>query len=166
MRRIKEKTNTTLSNICLLYLFAFILIFANKVEANTDSLKQIWINVAQPDSIRFKAINAYYSKNLFSQPDSVILLTAYHIELAQQKRSEKEQAIALGKQAIAFNLKGDYDRALLEMNKVVDLYVSLNDSINLLKTYNNLALIYYYRIDYQDALKYFQNALFFIKQIT
>ena len=72
----------------LLYLFAIILVFTNKVDANTDSLKQIWTNVAQPDSIRFKAINAYYKQMLFAQPDSIILLTAYHIELAQQKHSD------------------------------------------------------------------------------
>ena len=145
----------------LLYLFAIILVFTNKVDANTASLKQLWTNVAQPDSIRFKASNAYYNQMLFAQPDSIILLTAYHIELAQQKHSEKERAIALGKQAIAFNLKGDYDRALIEMNKVVDIYVSLNDSISLLKTYNNLALIYYQRVEYQEALKYFSKCLVF-----
>ena len=131
------------------------------MEANTDSLKQVWTNVAQPDSIRFKAINAYYSKNLFSQPDSVILLTAYHIELAEQKHSEQEKATALGRKAIAYNLMGDYDRALIEMNKTVEIYSSINDTINLLKTYNNLALIYFHQVEYQEALKYFSKCLAF-----
>ena len=102
MKKIKKKINTILSNIHLLCLFAIILIFANKVEANTDSLKQVWTNVAQPDSIRFKAINTYYKKNLFAQPDSVILLTAYHLDLADQKHSRKERAKALDNKAKSY----------------------------------------------------------------
>ena len=148
-----------LLKIRLLCLFAIIFLFANEVDANTDSLKQIWTNVAQPDSIRFKAINVYYTKNLFAQPDSAILLTAYHIELANQKHLKKEKAIALGKKAIALSVKGDYDNALIEMNKVVDIYSNINDSIGLAKTYNNLAIIYTKRIEYQKALKYYSKCL-------
>ena len=102
-----------LSRKHLLYLFAIILLFTNKVNANPDSLKQIWTNVAQVDSIRFKAINEYYNKMLFAQPDSVILLTAYHIELAQQKFLEKENAKALNRKGVAFSIKGDYVNCLL-----------------------------------------------------
>ena len=150
-----------LSKIRLLFLFVIILLLANKVDANTDSLKQIWTNVAQPDSIRFKAINAYYKKNLFAQPDSVILLTAYHIELANQKHLRKEKAIALGRKAVAFSVKGDYDNALIEINKTVEIYSNINDSISLAKTYNNLAIIYKRTIDYQKALKYFSKCQVF-----
>ena len=74
------------STIRLLCLFAIIFSFANKADANTDSLKQIWTNVAQPDSTRFKAINEYYKKHLYSQPDSVILLTDY---ISRTKKDER-----------------------------------------------------------------------------
>ena len=129
MIKINKTNNSILSKIRLLCLFAIILSFANKVDANTDSLKQIWTNPAQLDSIRFKAINEYYKKHLYAQPDSVILLTAYHIDLALQKYSEKERAIALKKRGIAFAMKGDYDKALIETNKTVGIYSSLKDSI-------------------------------------
>ena len=131
------------------------------MDANTDSLKQIWTNPAQLDSIRFKAINEYYKKHLYAQPDSVILLTAYHIELAQQKHSEKEKAIALSRKAIVHSMKGDYVNALIEMNKVVGIYSSLKDSISLMKNYNNLASIYMHTVEYQKAIKYFSKCLAF-----
>ena len=93
----------------LLCLFPIVFSFINKAGANTDSLRQIWLNIAQPDSIRFKAINEYYKKNIYAQPDSVMLLTAYHIDLANQKHSKKERAKAFNARAIIYTNKGDYD---------------------------------------------------------
>ena len=147
--------------IRLLCLFVILLLNTNKIDANPDSLRQVWTNIAQPDSVRFKAIYEYYNLKLFAQPDSVILLTTYHIELAEQKKSEKERAIALNKKAIANNIKGDSESALIEMNKVVDIYATLNDSLNLMKIYNNLGLIYRNRVEYQKALKYFLKCIDF-----
>ena len=137
MKVIKTAINI-LSKIRLFCLFAVIFSFVNKVDANTDSLKQIWTNIAQPDSMRFKAIKNNYKKELYSQHDSVILLTDYHIELAQQKHSERERATALSTKAIAHMVKGDHVNALTEINKSADIYSVLNDSIRLTSTYLSL----------------------------
>ena len=162
MNNIKINNNIYLK-IKLFCLLAIMVVFANKVDASTDSLKQIWMNVAQPDTIRFNAINAYYEKKLYAQPDSVILLTAYHIELALQKHSEKQRAIALNKKGIAYNLKGDYDKALVEMNQALDIFSSLKDSINIANTYNHLAITHTHLTKYQQALNYYTKCLILTK---
>ena len=151
--------NNIFSRIRLLGLFVIILIGANTVEANVDSLKQIWTNVAQPDSIRFKAINAYYEAHIYTQPDSAILVTAYHIDLADKKHSKEEKGTALNRKALAHTLKGDFDNALIEMKKAIAIYSSLNDSLELANRYNNLAIIYTHRIEYRESLKYFSKCL-------
>ena len=162
--KIKKMIHRLFKKIRLLCLFVLLLLSANKVDANADSLRQIWTNIAQPDTVRFNAIHEYYNLKLFGQPDSVILLTTYHIELAEQKKSEREKAKALNKKAIAYYVKDDSEKALKEMNKVVDIYASLNDSLNLMKTYNNLALIYAKRIEYQKAIEFYSKSLDFYEK--
>ena len=147
--------------LCQLAVFLFLVTTAS---ANTDSLRQIWTDLDLPDSVRFNAIHEYYGINLFSQPDSVISLAGYHINLALEKTSEIERALALRNRAIAFNLKGDYDKSLPEMKKAAEIYTTLNDSLSLLGTNNNIALIYYYRVDYKASLKYFEECLAFYRK--
>ena len=147
--------------IRLLCLFVILLLNTNKLDANADSLRQVWIDIAQPDSERFKAIRKYYSLKLFVQPDSVLLLTNYHIELAEQKKSAREKAIAFNRRGIAFNIKGDSDKALIEAKKSIDIYVDLKDSTALMNGYNNLAIIYDHRIEYQKAIEFYSKCLDF-----
>ena len=132
---------------------------ASHVHGNTDSLRQIWTDATIEDSVRFNAIHEYYDINLFSLPDSVIHLADYHIDLALQKSSELERAFALNKRGIAYNMKGNYEQALMEMNRTAEIYASMKDSLNLIGTYNNIALIYYYQVDYKQSLKFFEKCL-------
>ena len=132
---------------------------ASHVHGNTDSLRQIWTDATIEDSVRFNAIHEYYDINLFSLPDSVIHLADYHIDLALQKSSELERAFALNKRGIAYNMKGNYEQALMEMNRTAEIYASMKDPLNLIGTYNNIALIYYYQVDYKQSLKFFEKCL-------
>ena len=150
-----------LPKIRLLHLLVILLFLTVKAEANTDSLKQIWTDVTRPDSTRFSAIESYYQNHLFSQPDSVILLTPYHINLAKQKHSARERGKALNRKGIAYSIKGDYDKALIEMNAAVEFYASTKDSIGLINVYNNIANIHSYTFQYQEALKLFSKCLDF-----
>ena len=136
-------------------IFVFTLLLINITYANVDSLRQIWTDIAQDNSARFDAIDEFYVKYLFVQPDSAIYMSKYHFQLAKQQNLENEKAQALNKRAIAYNVKGDTGSALIEMNKVVDIYSSLKDSIQIIKAYNNIALIYTTRNEYQEALNYY-----------
>ena len=153
------------SKIRLLCLFVIISIVTNKVDANTDSLKQIWIDVAQPDSVRFNAINEFYKRDRSSPADSTFLLTTYHIDLAEQKHSKKEKAKALSYRAIIYMRKGDADKVLTAFQKAADIYTILQDSLNLAKTYNNLGVLYTKKIEYQKALDFFSKSLA-LSQVT
>ena len=150
--------------IRLLLLLALILIFSGKTNAKTDSLKQIWTDTTLHDSIRFDAIERFYQTQLFSQPDSAILLTAYHINLAKQKQSTRERAKALNRKGIAYSIKGDYDKALMEMNAAIELYSRTNDSIALINVYNNIANIHSYTFQYQEALNLFSKCLAYYQE--
>ena len=143
----------------LLYLFVIVLIFANKLDASTDSLSQIWTDTSLADSIRFNAIDEYYTKNLYTNTDSVFILTTYHFDLAEQKQSKKQKALALNKKAIVYSIKGDYGNSKKELDRVSDIYMSLNDSVGIAKVFNNIGAIYFYTIEYQKALNYYLKSL-------
>jgi hypothetical protein len=78
-------------NNFLKFLFLFIFSSTNCAAQNKSvDLKTIWENTKNADSTRFNAINEFYKKNTPSQPDYVIKLTDFHIELAQKKNNKKE----------------------------------------------------------------------------
>ena len=146
----------------LLFLYTILFFFfIGRAEANTDSLKQIWINEAQPDSIRFKAIENFYIKYSNSQPDSVFELTIYHYDLAERKNSKREMVKALNDRTFALCIKGKQDEALVEMNKAVDILSHLDDKIGLAKVYNNMGSVYLFQHKYQESIKYYSKSLDF-----
>ena len=151
--------------VYLFFKFTILLLFVNKVDAKVDSLQQIWADVGQPDSIRFNAIHGHSKKNFFSQPDSAILYASFHFALAEQKNSKKQKAIALNNRAIAYNVKGSYDNAMIDMNKVLGLFISLKDTIKIANTYNNIATTQTYLNEYHEALKYYTKGLMLYQKI-
>ena len=44
-------------------------------QALSDSIKSVWMNVNNSDSLRFEAIENYYFGNTYAKPDSVIPVT-------------------------------------------------------------------------------------------
>lgn len=143
----------------ILGLFALFNICTFQAKASSDSLKQVWLDKTLADSTRFKALNEYAGKYAFSEPDSVITVTIYHFDLANQRNTKSEMAKALDNKALALCMLGDYDTALSEMKKVMDLMTSLNDSIGLAKTSGNMGSIYYYQSKFKEAVRFFNNTL-------
>ena len=131
--------------------------------ANVDSLIQICTNNATQDSVRFDVINKYYAKYLFVQPDSVFSLSSYHIDLANQKDIKREKAKAFKLRGVVFSLKGDSENSLKELEKAIELYSEMNDSLGVAHTNNNIAVALYYQLEYQKALEYYSKSIAFYK---
>ena len=113
------------SFIRILIVSVAILAVVPKVDGHVDSLRQIWTDIAQPDSLRFDAIKEYYKRTIFAHPDSVILLTSYHIDLAEQKKLESQKGFALSRKGVAHNIMGDSESALIALNKAIDVFSCL-----------------------------------------
>lgn len=72
------------TKLILLILIVFIT-NTSYAQKDKDSLKLIWKDSLKIDSIRFNALNIYYKSYAFLEPDSVITITNYHINLAKKK---------------------------------------------------------------------------------
>lgn len=129
-------------------------------NATNKLLKNIWEDESQKDSIRFKAINDFYTSNTNGNPSFTLKLSEFHYRLAIQKRNRKEEALALNEKAFIFYLLG---YKIVEINKVLQevmsIYTELDDHNGLASTKNNLAALLQEQGDYQSAINFYTDAL-------
>jgi len=142
-------------------LFFFCLSCPTPIEAQivVDSLKQIWTNQNEVDSLRFKAINQYYINNTEGQPDSSLQLIEYHYRLAQEKNSLKEMANATNEKALVFFIKGELDIAMASLNETKDILLEMKDTLRVGSIYNNMGALYMEQSKYQNAIQHYSKAL-------
>ncbi len=116
------------------------------------------------DSIFFDTINSYQIENTFSYPDSVIAVSDIHFTRAKKAKNSTELIKALDNKALAYCVKGEYDLALVEMQKVIEQALNINDQEILAKKYNNIGSIYYYKEQYVEAIRYYNLSLPYFKE--
>lgn len=150
-------------------LFIVFLIFMIGTPAiaqfKADSLKNIWIDQTQPDSIRIKAIKKYYRNHTFSVPDSVMPVTDLHFTLALENRDYKEMGNAYNEKSYVYYLKGDYENSMNALKRVVEFYEKIDNQKGIAIIYGNMGNIYGGRNEYREALKYFNKTLAIFKTI-
>ena len=128
-------------------------------QIKKDSLKNIWTNVNNPDSLRFEAIESYYYKNTYAKPDSVISLTKYHYQLAKEKGVVKEMASALNERSYAYYIKGELNSSTEILQQSISLFEKINEPKNLVVIQSNLGSIYFEQKQYLKAFNSFNESL-------
>lgn len=94
--------------------FSFILFFFYDVvysENQRDSLKSIWENEEEVDSIRFKALSEYNSIYNQVMADSVLTSLDYHYDLAFKKKIDRELFRALLRKGNIYRNKNQLKQA-------------------------------------------------------
>ena len=132
-------------------------------QIKKDSLKNIWTNVNNPDSLRFEAIESYYYKNTYAKPDSVISLTKYHYQLAKEKGVVKEMASALNERSYAYYIKGELNSSTEILQQSISLFEKINEPKNLVVIQSNLGSIYFEQKQYLKAFNSFNASLKIIR---
>ncbi|MDG1219430.1 MAG: tetratricopeptide repeat protein [Flavobacteriaceae bacterium] len=160
--------NRGVSMIFFKTLLTSIIIFSHlntlTAQIPSDSLKLIWTDVNKSDSIRFKSISEFYYIKTYAQPDSIILLTKYHYNLAQQKNNTKQMANALNERSYAYYVKGDLNKSSEILKQSIELFKLINEPKNLAVIQSNLGFIYFEEKKYLEAFLSFNESLKFIKK--
>lgn len=156
------------SKISFKILLISIIILSNEntsfAQTPSDTLKLIWTDVNNSDSLRFKSIQNYYYNNTYAKPDSVILITKYHYKLAEEKNITKEMASALNERSYAYYIKGDLNKSSEVLNQSIGLFKLINEPKNLAVIQSNLGNIYLEQKKYLEAFTSFNESLKFIKK--
>ena len=134
-------------------------------QIKKDSLKNIWVNQKNSDSLRFKALNEYYFKNTYNKPEEVILLTEYHYQLAQEKGSVKEMANALNERSYANYIKGNLTTSIEVLEQSINLWKKINEPKNLAVIQSNIGSIYIEQKKYLKAFNSFNASLKIIRNL-
>ena len=160
-----NKINSIINFKKLLILLVIILNVDDlSAQKLSDSIRSIWTNENNSDSLRFKSISNYYYKYTYAQPDSVIAITNYHYALAKSKKSTKEMAAALNERSYAWYIKGDLNKSAETLHKSIDLFKTINEPKNLAVIQSNLGSIYLEQKEYLKAFNSFNESLKIIRQ--
>ena len=128
-------------------------------QSKGDSLRFVWENKNELDSIRFKAIDAYYDLYTYSQPDSTLIVTAYHYELAQEKNAIEQMVWALNHKGIIHYSKGENDIANNFYTEAATLASPLNNPVLTSTIQGNIGNVYSRQKNYQKATQHYAAAL-------
>ena len=124
-----------------------------------DSLRYVWQNGQIDQRARFNAINTYYERTTYFQPDSALALTSYHYELAQKKNVPGEMKKARKARARVLCVVGEFDSALVVLEELADEFLAEGDSVNLARIHNNIGSVHYYEDRFQEAVRYYSWSL-------
>ena len=151
----------TLKKSKIVLIFFILLISASPVasQIKKNSLKNIWTNVNNSDSLRFEAIENYYYGNTYAKPDSVIPVTKYHYQLAKEKGVVKEMASALNERSYAYYIKGELNSSTEILQQSISLFEKINEPKNLAVIQSNLGSIYFEQKQYLKAFNSFNESL-------
>lgn len=124
-----------------------------QATVSIDSLRHIWSDASATDSLRFEAMEAFYTHYGFSLPDTTLSVARAHYNLARKREARQEMAAALNERAIALYLLGDPDGAMKELRQTLEIASGLSDSTGIARAYANIGNIYRDQEKYQEATR-------------
>lgn len=130
----------------------------NKIISQ-DSLNIIWTDHTKPTNIRINAIKEYYKSQTYAKPDDVLQLTFLHENLAKHAKNPKEVAQALNERSYAYYVMGDVKNSLQVLKQAIAVLEKLNDEVNLVSYYVNLANLLCAEGQYKDAIDNYHKSL-------
>jgi tetratricopeptide (TPR) repeat protein len=139
-------------------IIAAILLLPSRILGQYSQVP-IWQNESTPDSIRIKAIKEYYKSQTYAKPNDVLKLTYLHEKLAKNSKDQKELAQAFTERCYAYFMKGDIKNSTKSVKQAIAILEKLNDEVNLVTSYVNLASILSVDGQHKDAINYYHKGL-------
>lgn len=142
--------------ILFFVLFPSISIYA---QNKSDSLRLIWENDKEIDSVRFSKLEEYY--DLYNQvyPESALISLDFYYKLAKEKNDINHLFKAAKRKGNINRLKRNYDLAMGFYDEAEVLAIQLDNPFLKADIISNKGNVFIYRQDYQKATQCFSNAL-------
>jgi len=156
----------------LVFCFLFCHVFTGMGQnSQRDSLRSLLnnkqvINLHQADSVRINQLNQLALSFFPSAPDS--LLYYAQIALREAQKLSYLNGIALSHRyiGIAHYSFGDYDEALRNYEKAIEISLETGNKNDLASNYNNMAIIFDIRGDNEAALDHYLKSLEINREIN
>jgi tetratricopeptide (TPR) repeat protein len=126
--------------------------FALSAQVSADSLRQVWNDPGQADTIRLQAVHDLARLLLNEDPDSTYSLALQELELARKIRSKRWQGRALSLLGLVWRFRSDYIRALQQYEQSAALLEQAGDWNALASVYGSIGDVYRLQSDFPKAL--------------
>jgi tetratricopeptide (TPR) repeat protein len=143
-----------LSIIVLTWVFALPVCMGN-----VDSLWSVYRNTSLPDSSRLKVMDDISWPLVFSLPDSAIALCNTTIRDFSSKGASKGLGQIMRNKAVAFIMKGEYNKALDAYQQSEQNCLGAGDLDGLASTYNGFGIVFSRIGQHGRSIEYYYKAL-------
>ncbi|MGB0887267.1 MAG: tetratricopeptide repeat protein [Vicingaceae bacterium] len=129
-------------------------------QGSIDSLKLIWNNENNHDTIRLNAFHKVIKKGYqYKKPDSAIILAKEQYLFAKTKGIKGDMAAALTTQGIANAVLSNNEKAIACFKQSLNIQIERDNKKGIADSYSNIGVIYYNQTDYPKSLKYYEKGL-------
>jgi|GEM_PF-1013805 len=128
-------------------------------QVNTDSLWQVWNDVARHDTIRLNALQGLASAYLHNSPDSARTVARLQLEFARKKNLVKWQSRALNVIGLTYRFQSDYAASLHYFEQSIALLEKTGDRNYLSAVYGNMGGVYRLQSNFPKAVDYIKKSL-------
>jgi len=141
------------------FIFFCVTTISVHAQINIDSLRKLWNDPGQVDTVRLYAIDelAWDARN--KNTDSAIILSKLELEYAKLINKKFWQAKACNTLGVAYYIKSNYAEAIAWHEKCFEIWNELGEKAGMAASYNNLGNIYSEKSDYVNALGCYQKGL-------
>lgn len=143
-----------------IFVILLLLVVSNiYTQTSNNNLEKIWQDKNELDSVRFNALDEFYTLKNQSSPDSALLSLDYLHDLAKERNNLTQLYKASKHKGNIHRLKGNYDIAMGAYQEAENLAIELKDSIMQAQIIGNVGNVYIYRQNYKQATQNFTKAL-------
>lgn len=126
--------------------------------AQVDSLKNL-LRTPLDDTSRIEMLNQLGMHLMYDYPDTSIQLGREALALCIKSNSERHLATTLAFLGTFFDLRGDFDSALVYYFKSMPIREKRNDKRGVAALLNNIGIVYMEQSNYPMALDYYARAM-------
>ena len=161
-----NKTRYNITNIKLkLVLCCLMCISFSKVYSQRDSLRIIYTDVKQTDSVRFMALDTLFFKYYYKEPDSTLKAINYHKQLAEENNNKEEICKSLIRAALIYGPKREYEKCLRLFNDALVIAKELNKRNLEAIIISRKALLFQETYKYLEAVQSGNEALVIFREL-
>jgi serine phosphatase RsbU (regulator of sigma subunit)/lipopolysaccharide biosynthesis regulator YciM len=126
------------------------------VNAQSDSLYQVWKTAEVKDSLAIKALYAYSFPFIFNDADSAEILINELDEAATELNFNYWIGAAFNMKGILNAVQGNNKKAISHFEKCVEIYKDMGRDTDVSRANNNIGNVYRQQGHYSKAIEYFQ----------
>lgn len=128
-------------------------------QSHTDSIRVVWEDESQSDSVRFDALEKYYKLYSAFQPDTTLIYLDYYHQLAIEKNAQRQVYRALNQKANIYQNKREFDKALKHYNEAALLAEKIDNKVLHSIVTGNIGNVFFVQQEYVEANRRYSAAL-------